>query len=246
MAGRRAPADAPRRTVAAALFDWDGTLIDSRAALLTAWRESTSRVLGRSYPATSAEEDLVFTRPGSQIWPQLASPGDELAALVARFQAAYEQSAAEVRAFPGVPEMLEGLRAGGVSIAVVTSKARCRFEPDALHAGVASLIDVSICAEDAEGAKPDPGPVLRALERLGAPGSLAIMIGDTRVDVAAGISAGTRTIGVAWGHAGEAELLAAGAEAVARDPGELSALVLADGRQGSPAPSSRSATGSVA
>jgi phosphoglycolate phosphatase len=52
------------------------------------------------------------------------------------------------------------------------------------------------------------------------------MIGDTPVDVAAGIAAGTRTIGVAWGHAGEAELRAAGAEWVAGDPAQLSALLL--------------------
>ncbi len=103
VAEHRPPGGAPRRPVAAALFDWDGTLIDSRAALLTAWRESTSHVLGRSYPATRAEEDLVFTRPGGQIWPALASDRDELDALVASFQASYEQSAEEVRAFPGVP-----------------------------------------------------------------------------------------------------------------------------------------------
>ena len=230
VAEHRPPATGPRRATVAALFDWDGTLIDSRAALLTAWRESTSRVLGRSYPATPAEEDLVFTRPGGQIWPALASDRNELDALVASFQAAYEQSAEGVRAFAGVPEMLQGLRSAGVSIAVVTSKARRRFESDAVRAGVGRLIDVSICAEDADGTKPDPGPVLRALEQLGVAGPVATMIGDTPVDVAAGIGAGTRTVGVAWGHAGAAELLTAGAEVVVRDPGELLAHLTADRR----------------
>ena len=240
------PAVAPRRPVVAALLDWDGTLVDSRAALLAAWRDSTARVLGRSYPATQAEEDLVFTRPGGQIWPTLANDRSELAALAGSFQAAYERAAQEVRAFPRVPEMLEELRAAGFAIAVITSKARIRFEADARCAGIAGLVDISICAEDADRAKPDPGPVLCALERLGAVRASSTMIGDTTVDIAAGIGAGTRTVGVAWGHAGEAELRAAGAEAIARDPGELCALLLADRRALRPMPTGRRSTRSAA
>jgi HAD superfamily hydrolase (TIGR01509 family) len=239
-APRPAPVGASPRTVRAALFDWDGTLVDSRAVLLAAWRESTAQVLGRSYPQTPAEENLVFTLPGSRIWPTLARERDQLDALVVAFQSAYEASAGEVRTFPGVKRMLEALRAAGLSIAVVTSKARRRYGPDASHAGIATLIDVAICAEDTDGAKPDPTPVLRALERFGVRASLAVMIGDTPVDVAAGIAAGTRTIGVAWGHAGEAELRAAGAERVADDPAQLTALLLG-GAPATAAPGARKA-----
>ena len=44
--------------ITAVLFDWDGTLIDSRAALLAAWHESTEAVIGHRFPATAAEERL--------------------------------------------------------------------------------------------------------------------------------------------------------------------------------------------
>jgi HAD superfamily hydrolase (TIGR01509 family) len=210
-------------SVAAALFDWDGTLLDSRAALLAAWRESTAAVIGRSYPATPAEEDVVFTLPGRQIWPTLTDDVDELAG---RFQEAYDRSGERVRAFPGVLEMLEELRAAGVATAVVTSKARRRYAPDAVRAGLAGAIDIAICAEDAAAPKPDPDPVLRALERLGVSGSQALMAGDTPVDVAAAVAAGTTAVGVGWGHSPDADLLAAGAVAVARDPAELLELAL--------------------
>jgi HAD superfamily hydrolase (TIGR01509 family) len=210
-------------SVAAALFDWDGTLLDSRAALLAAWRESTAAVIGRSYPATPAEEDVVFTLPGRQIWPTLTDDVDELAG---RFQEAYDRSGERVRAFRGVLEMLEELRAAGVATAVVTSKARRRYAPDAVRAGLARAIDIAICAEDAAAPKPDPDPVLRALERLGVSGSQALMAGDTPVDVAAAVAAGTTAVGVGWGHSPDADLLAAGAVAVARDPAELLELAL--------------------
>ena len=137
----QAAAVTPRRHGVAALFDWDGTLVDSRAALLAAWRDSTSGVLGRSYPATPAEEDLVFTLPGGQIWPTLAKDRHELEALAGSFQAAYERAAEEVRAFSGVPEMLEELRIAGFAIGVITSKARIRFEADARCAGIAGLVE---------------------------------------------------------------------------------------------------------
>jgi HAD superfamily hydrolase (TIGR01509 family) len=166
---------------------------------------------------------VVFTLPGRQIWPTLTDDVDELAG---RFQEAYDRSGERVRAFPGVLEMLEELRAAGVATAVVTSKARRRYAPDAVRAGLAGAIDIAICAEDAAAPKPDPDPVLRALERLGVSGSQALMAGDTPVDVAAAVAAGTTAVGVGWGHSPDADLLAAGAVAVARDPAELLELAL--------------------
>jgi HAD superfamily hydrolase (TIGR01509 family) len=210
-------------SVIAALFDWDGTLIDSRAALLAAWRESTAAVIGRSYPATAAEEDIVFTLPGREIWPTLTDDVDKLAA---SFQSAYDRSGEQVSAFPGVLEMLEELRSAGVRTAVVTSKSRRRYAPDAVHAGLTRAIDIAICAEDVTATKPDPDPVLRALEKLGVSGADALMVGDTPVDVAAALAAGTSAIGVGWGHSPASELLAAGASAVVEQPGELVAMVL--------------------
>jgi HAD superfamily hydrolase (TIGR01509 family) len=198
-------------SVIAALFDWDGTLIDSRAALLSAWRESTQALLGHPYPDTPAEEDIVFTLPGREIWPTLT---DDVDALAASFQSAYDRSGEQVSAFPGVLEMLEELRSAGVRTAVVTSKSRRRYGPDAVRAGLAGAIDIAVCAEDVTATKPDPDPVLRALEKLGVSGADALMVGDTPVDVAAALAAGTSAIGVGWGHSPASELLAVGASAV--------------------------------
>ncbi len=57
---------APARSVDAALFDWDGTLVDSREALLAAWHESTEAVLGRRYPATAARGGRHLHPPGHE------------------------------------------------------------------------------------------------------------------------------------------------------------------------------------
>jgi HAD superfamily hydrolase (TIGR01509 family) len=210
--------------IRAALFDWDGTLVDSRAALLRAWHVATDAVLGRRFPATAAEEQLVFTRPGRELFAQLTGD-DGPGALIAAFQAEYEHSSELVRAFAGVADMLGALHDDGVMVAVVTSKARTRYAADAARAGLSGLIRHAVCAEDTETHKPDPAPVLRALAELGIAADRAVMIGDTAVDIAAGAAAGTAVLGVAWGASGAGALIDAGAAAVAQDPRDLIRLV---------------------
>ena len=212
-------------TITAVLFDWDGTLIDSRDALLAAWHESTEAVVGRRFPATAAEEREVFTLPGSEIWPRLTANASQLEALVERFQQAYERSGELVRPIPGVGAALAELREAHVAIAVVTSKARRRYVLDARRAALEDLIDVAVCAEDVAATKPDPRPVIAALELLDTRAANALMIGDTVVDVAAGLRAGTAVAGVLWGACTDQELRDAGASVLLADPRDLVALV---------------------
>jgi HAD superfamily hydrolase (TIGR01509 family) len=224
-------ADADRR-IAAVLFDWDGTLSDSRAALLASWHESTQAVLGRKYPGDATQEDIVFTKPGSEIWPAIARDREEAARLAEAFQAAYERHSSTVRAFPGVFDMLVALRAAGIVIGVVTSKGRRRYEPDASLIGIAGNIDVAVCAGEAP-PKPDPAGLTEALRQLGSESDRAAMVGDTVVDIEAALRAGAIPVGVGWGHGHRDELLAAGARAVARTPAELRRMLtqgLVDGR----------------
>lgn len=210
----------------AVLFDWDGTLLDSREALLGAWHASTEEVVGRRFPSTAEEEAQVFTLSGAVLFPRVAGTADGAAALAAAFQLAYQHTSERVRPFPGMLTLLAELRDAGIATAVVTSKSRMRYEPDARRAHLHRLIDVAVCQEDTTAHKPDPAPILHALRALGVEPACALMAGDTPVDIAAGLAAGTRVIGVAWGATGEAGLRAAGAETVVRDAGELARLAL--------------------
>lgn len=213
----------------AALFDWDGTLLDSREALLDAWHSATEQILATRFPVTADEERLVFTKPGAELFPQVAGDAGRAARLSDAFQGAYETASKQVRPFPGVVEMLTVLRDQGVALAVVTSKSRLRFEADARHIGVHELIDLAVCQEDSATHKPDPAPVLRALEMLGVSPDRAVLAGDTPVDVEAGAAAGLPVLGVAWGAASEAELVEAGAVVIAHSANELAGLVMQAG-----------------
>ena len=210
----------------AALFDWDGTLWDSLDALRASWHASSEAIVGRRYPANAEEESFIFTLPGAVLWPLVAGSEEQCVALTARFQEEYLARTATVQPFPGVREALAELHASGMAIAVVTAKSRFRFDLAIDRTGLADLIDVAICYEDAEGkVKPDPAPVLEACERLGVSPARAVMVGDTPVDVEAGLRAGTATVGAAWGASSAKRLLEAGAHAVAQHPDDLTWLL---------------------
>jgi pyrophosphatase PpaX len=100
---------------------------------------------------------------------------------------------------------------------------------DAERIGVLELVDAAVCQEDCPVHKPDPTPVLLALERLGAEPAKAVMVGDTPVDLGAGAAAGTAVVGVSWGASGRGALIEAGAAAVAGSAEELVDLILQTG-----------------
>jgi pyrophosphatase PpaX len=218
-----------QRWTGAALFDWDGTLVDSRQALVAAWHDVTEDVLGRRWPLDGQDVRLVLSRRGTEVFPRLSEDPAVVRALEERFTRAYERHAAEgVRPFPGALSLLEDLRARHVAVAVVTSKARIRYTADADRGRLAHLVAAVTCAEDVARGKPDPQAVHQVLEQLRVAPERAVMTGDTVVDIATGRAAGVRSIGVTWGAAPAAELTGAGADTVVNSFEQLHA-VLASG-----------------
>lgn len=211
----------------AALFDWDGTLIDSRRALVSAWHDVTVQVLGRRWPVEDDDVRLVLSRRGKEVFPLLSDDPAVVSSLDEQFTPAYERHAAElVRPFPGAVALLERLHAAEVAVGVVTSKARVRYVADVARGSLEHLVAAVACAEDVVRGKPDPLPVHHVLEQLQVPAGRAVLVGDTPVDIAAGRAAGVRTLGVTWGSSAAAPLLAAGAHQVVDTFAELGAALL--------------------
>jgi len=84
---------------------------------------------------------------------------------------------------------------------------------------------VTLQTADRHPSKPHPSMIEQAMAEAGAAPQDTVMIGDTGFDMAMARAAGVRALGVAWGYHEPAELIAAGAEAVAHDPTELEALL---------------------
>lgn len=208
-----------------AIFDVDGTLVDSQA-MIAASLTAAFQAEGLAVPERSRMMSIV----GLSLVDAMAAlaPGHEGAAHE-RLAAAYKQAFWQHRAegqhtetlFPGAEELLVKLRArGDVALGIATGKSR---------RGVAHLIEkhgwegwfATVQTSDDHPSKPHPSMVVTALAETGIEPAAAIMIGDTSFDMAMARAAGVGAAGVAWGNHPPAELTASGAHTIANDFNEL-------------------------
>ena len=205
------------------LFDLDGTVIDTVELIRESHRHATRTVLGREL----SDAELV-ANVGRPLIDQMRSfspeHADELFATYREWNLAH--TAELVRDYPGIPELLGDLRAAGRPLAIVTAKsgpvAQLAFDVLPLR----EYFEVVIASEDTDRHKPDPAPVLLALERLGAAAADATLVGDSPFDLESGLAAGTGAIGVTWGFFDRELLEAVGPDAVVDDVAGLRARLL--------------------
>ncbi len=105
------------------------------------------------------------------------------------------------RAFPGVRELMDGLKAGGCRIGIATSKNAAELEHSREQFGdIVSRADCVICADDTAEHKPEPGPLLKYMERTGAKPSEVLYVGDTVYDMRCARGAGVDFALARWGN----------------------------------------------
>lgn len=179
------------------LFDLDGTVVDTRELIRQSHRHAVTSVLGRDMP-----DHELLANVGRPLIEQMAAFDADRAQELLEAQRAWNHAhtAELIRPYPGVAEMLAGLKSAGCHTGVVTSKSgpTVQMAFDALPE-VAEHIDVLVAVEDTPVHKPGPDPVLLALDRLGAEAADACYVGDAPFDIAAGRAAGVTTVGVTWG-----------------------------------------------
>lgn len=222
---RGATGDGGRPDWAAVLFDLDGTLADTVELILRCYRHTMQVHLGEAPP--DADWLAGIGRPLRDQLGGFARDVAEVAAMAETYSAfqhtIHDQ---QVAPFPGVAEALDALCERGVPVGVVTSK-RGRMAARTLACcGLDGACRIVISADDVERGKPDPEPVLRALDRLGIRDTAArtLFVGDSPFDLQAGRAAGTKTAAVLWGPFAEEVLLAERPDYVVRSPAELVAL----------------------
>jgi pyrophosphatase PpaX len=178
------------------LFDLDGTLIDSGDLILASFRHATTTVLGRTIP----DEVLMANVGGHGIHAQMlefdAERADELVRVYRDHNlAAYHA----VTAFHGVPLVLERLHAEDRKLGVVTVKSRPTVMLTFEVLPLGRYFRAVVTGDDTVRHKPEPEPLLLALERLGATPGSAAYVGDSPFDIQAAKAAGMTAIGVSWG-----------------------------------------------
>lgn len=188
------------------LFDLDGTLIDSRELILASYRHTMETHLGSAPP-----DSAWLVTMGTPLTAQLREFARGAAEAEAMLTTYLEHNARVhdelLCAFEGVPETLGRLRERGCRLGVVSSK-----RLDGVRRGLRSCgipeewFGALVTADDPVPHKPDPAPVLLALERLGETSDGALFLGDTVWDLRAGRAAGAVTAAALWGPVARPEL----------------------------------------
>jgi len=207
----------------AVLFDVDGTLLDSTEFVVNALRHAL-QTHGLPVPSASAVARIMGP-PLAECYQRVA-PGHDPAPLIATHRAWQREHVHLIQAYPGAADALRRLRAAGVRLAAVTARSRVSSLGTLDSAGLASLLEFTISAEDTARPKPYPDPLHLALDRLGVSPPRAAMVGDTVTDIEAGRAAGVVTVAALYGFAGES-LAGAGADHCIRAVEEVVPIVLA-------------------
>jgi pyrophosphatase PpaX len=202
------------------LFDLDGTLIDSGEIILASMQHAVRTVLDREI----TREELAASVGGQGLVAQMTELAPaQVEELVEVYRAHNDPLHETLEAFEGMLDVLPRLREEGRTLGIVTSKRHRTVElAFARFSWLREQFEVVVGYDDTERHKPDPDPVLAALEQLGADPSEAAYVGDSPFDIQAAKAAGAFAVGVSWGgiHPDE-RLLAEEPDAFVHSPGEL-------------------------
>ncbi len=206
----------------AAIFDLDGTLVDSNDLHAEAWQE-TFRHFGKEIPYQDLRAQI--GKGGDQYLPMFLSPPElqQIGAELNEYRGDLfkKKYLGRVQPFPKVRELFERLRSDGKRIALASSGNGDEVEHYIALAEIGALIDARTSKTEVRHSKPEPDVFLETLNQLHLPAQEAIVIGDTPFDVQAAKKSELQTIAVLCGGFAEDELRASGALAVFQDPADL-------------------------
>ncbi|MFT3972153.1 MAG: HAD hydrolase-like protein [Amaricoccus sp.] len=180
------------------LFDLDGTLVDTRAAVLECYTRVFRERLNSDFPPDAVPKGELFAMRPAEIF-SLVAP-DRKDELYAAYSATYPDCIDHIAVFPGAARLIEMLVAAGRKPGLVTNKGLERTLIDLDHAGIPTAsFSTIVTAEDTRERKPHPAPILLGLERAGARPEEAVYVGDGPQDVIAAHAAGLPCIGLTYG-----------------------------------------------
>ncbi len=180
------------------VFDWDGTVVDSAAHIVTSLRSACQDI---GLPAPEERRARYIIGLGLQdamnyLLPQL--PASDYSFLVERYRYHFLAGQQAVSTFSGIPEGISDLRSRGFLLAVATGKSRRGLDHALADTGLGQYFHISRCADEGF-SKPHPDMLLTVMESLNVSKERTLMIGDTTHDLEMARNAGVSAVAVSYG-----------------------------------------------
>jgi HAD superfamily hydrolase (TIGR01509 family) len=211
--------------VTAALFDVDGTLVDTNYLHAVTWWEAFAQA-GHAVPAAEIHRAIGM---GSGLMLDKLLPADRDkdadADIRAAHSALYAAYRSRLRPLPGAAGLLRACKRLGLAVVLASSADEPEFSMLRAALDAEDAIDAATFAGDVDASKPAPDLVEVALDKVGVPPGQAVFTGDTVWDVQACQKAGVPCIGLLSGGISRDELISAGAAEIYPGPGDLLAAL---------------------
>jgi HAD superfamily hydrolase (TIGR01509 family) len=200
------------------LFDWDGTLCDSGAALYRAFEKSLAE-FGLSF--TMSDYQAVYTPAWYRMYEAFGLPPDSWNLADRRWLHHYEGE--EPGLLPEAAAVVDRCRAGGLQVGIVTGANRDRIRREFDRLGLS--FPAIVCHEDVVHRKPHPEGIERALALLNTGAGTCCFVGDAPEDIEMGKRAGVFTIGVVSEYVNRSRLEAVAPDLLLESIGQLPAVL---------------------
>ena len=214
--------------IRAAIFDLDGTLLDTLGDLHAAVNVALAAF---HLPPRTLDEVRAFVGNGVRDLMKRAIPEGEayprFEECLAAFRAHYSAHSTDLTCpYAGIPALLADLRRRGIATAIVSNKFDGAVKALAQHY-FPDLIDEAVGESPDRQKKPAPDTVLAVMDALAVRPEEAVLIGDSDVDILTAKNAEVASVGVLWGFRDKECLKAAGATRLATTVEELQSILLA-------------------
>jgi phosphoglycolate phosphatase len=189
------------------VFDWDGTLMDSTAAIARAI-QSAAQDMGVTVPSGAAARHVIGL--GLRDALAYAVPGlplERYGEMSERYRHHYLINNRSLFLFDGITELLQELKSSDHRLAIATGKSRHGLNEVLAGSGLHSLIDATRCADECF-SKPHPQMLEELIDELGVRPETTAMVGDTTHDLQMAKNAGVSAVAVSYGAHDKAALIA--------------------------------------
>jgi len=180
------------------VFDWDGTLSDSTAAIVRALQDAAAD-LDLPVPDDATASHVIGLGLHDALARAVPSlPRERIGEYSARYRVHYLAREAELVLFPGARELLAALGAAGVPLAIATGKSHLGLRRALQSAALSVLFAGTRCADQTH-PKPHPAMLLELAEELGVEPARTLMVGDTTHDLQMAAAANAAAVGMTRG-----------------------------------------------